>query len=64
LSLVKLRDANTKQMFIQRIADYAKTHPKGAWITGGTWDHALWGGELPQASWIDSVTPHPLIRDI
>ena len=56
LASVQLRDANTKQMFIQRIADYAKTIPKGSWITGGTWDHTLWGGELPQAAWIDSVT--------
>jgi predicted amidohydrolase YtcJ len=56
LSSVKLRDANTKQLFIQRIADFAKTLPAGTWITGGTWDHTLWGGELPQATWIDSVT--------
>ena len=55
---VQLRDANTKQIFIQRIADFAKTVPKGTWITGGSWDHTLWGGELPQASWIDSVTPY------
>ncbi len=56
LASVQLRDANTKQLFIQRIADYAKILPKGTWITGGTWDHTLWGGELPQAAWIDSVT--------
>ena len=58
LASVQLRDANTKQIFIQRIADFAKTVPKGTWITGGNWDHTLWGGELPQASWIDSVTPY------
>ena len=58
LASVQLRDATTKQMFIQRIEDFAKTLPKGAWITGGSWDHTLWGGELPEASWIDSVTPY------
>ncbi|MGH7635774.1 MAG: amidohydrolase, partial [Gemmatimonadaceae bacterium] len=25
-------------------------------ITGGNWDHTLWGGELPQRDWIDAVT--------
>src|SRR5215471_11475987 len=58
LASVQLRDANTKQIFIQRIRDFAKTVPAGVWITGGNWDHTLWGGELPQASWIDSVTPN------
>jgi predicted amidohydrolase YtcJ len=54
---VKLRDARTKSEFIQRIAAYARTLPRGAWITNGDWDHTNWGGELPHRSWIDSVTP-------
>ena len=29
----------------------------GAWITGGDWDHTLWGGELPARDWIDAATP-------
>ena len=57
LSSVQLRDANTKELFIQRIADFAQQIPDGIWITGGDWDHSLWGGELPTAAWIDSVTP-------
>jgi predicted amidohydrolase YtcJ len=57
LASVQLRDANTKALFIQRITDFAKTVAPGTWITGGDWDHTLWGGELPQASWIDSITP-------
>jgi predicted amidohydrolase YtcJ len=56
LSSVQLRDAKTKKEFIQRIADFAKTQPKGAWITSGDWDHENWGGELPSRDWIDSVT--------
>lgn len=61
LASVQLRDAKTKKIFIQRIADFAKTVPAGTWITGGDWDHTLWGGELPEASWIDAVTPdHPV----
>ena len=57
LASVQLRDARTKVEFITRIRDYARTLPKGAWITNGDWDHTNWGGELPSRSWIDSVTP-------
>ena len=57
LSSVKLRDASTPAEFIARIKAYAKTIPRGAWITDGDWDHTLWGGELPTRQWIDSVTP-------
>lgn len=61
LSSVQLRDARTKEEFISRIRDFARTLPKGAWITRGDWDHTLWGGELPARQWIDSVTPdHPV----
>jgi predicted amidohydrolase YtcJ len=56
LASVQLRDATTKALFIQRIADFAKTVSPGTWITGGDWDHTLWGGQLPEASWIDSIT--------
>lgn len=58
LSSVQLRDASTPEEFTRRIRDYAATVPPGAWITGGDWDHTLWGGELPRHDWIDSVTPN------
>lgn len=57
LASVQLRDAATKEEFVRRIGAFAKTMPKGAWITNGDWDHTLWGGELPRKEWIDSVTP-------
>ncbi len=57
LASVQLRDAKTRQEFIQRIAGFAKTLPKGTWIRNGDWDHTNWGGELPTRAWIDSVTP-------
>ena len=56
LASVQLRDAKTPEDFIQRIADYAQTIPKGVWILGGDWDHENWGGELPNKDWIDEVT--------
>ncbi len=62
LASVQLRDAATKQAFVDRIRDFAASAPEGAWITGGNWDHSLWGGELPAKDWIDAVTPtHPVL---
>lgn len=58
LSSVQLRDAKTKDEFIDRIKKFAETVPAGTWITGGNWDHENWGGELPSHDWIDAVTPN------
>ena len=61
LSSVQLRDARTPDEFVKRIRDFAANVPAGTWITGGDWDHELWGGTLPERSWIDSITPnHPV----
>ena len=56
LASVQLRDAKTPAEFIRRIKEFAKTVKPGTWIIGGAWDHQLWGGELPDRVWIDSVT--------
>jgi predicted amidohydrolase YtcJ len=58
LASVQLRDAKTPAEFISRLRAFASTVPPETWITGGDWDHQNWGGELPQRSWIDSVTPN------
>ncbi|MFQ5538318.1 MAG: amidohydrolase [Gemmatimonadota bacterium] len=61
LSGVNLRNAATPEEFARRIGDFAAALPPGTWITGGDWDHELWGGELPRREWIDSLTPaHPV----
>jgi predicted amidohydrolase YtcJ len=61
LASVQLRDARTREEFVARIGAFAKTVPAGTWITGGDWDHQLWGGEQPARDWIDAVTPdHPV----
>jgi predicted amidohydrolase YtcJ len=61
LASVQLRDAKTREEFVRRIQAFAATVPAGTWITGGDWDHSLWGGELPRRDWIDAVTPdHPV----
>ena len=61
LASVQLRDAPTKAEFVARIRAFAATVPAGTWITGGDWDHSLWGGAPPSRAWIDAVTPdHPV----
>jgi predicted amidohydrolase YtcJ len=57
LSAVDLRDATTPEEFARRLEDYAANLDEGEWILGGDWDHELWGGDLPDRDWIDSVTP-------
>ncbi len=62
LSSVDLRNAPTPEEFARRIGDFATTLPPGSWITGGDWDHEMWGGELPRREWIDALTPeHPVL---
>lgn len=61
LTSVQLRDAATREEFVSRVKTFAATVPPGTWITGGDWDHTLWGGELPRRDWIDAATPdHPV----
>ncbi|MAT71172.1 MAG: amidohydrolase [Planctomycetaceae bacterium] len=57
LTSVQLRDAATAEEFAKRIGEFAAKLPPGEWITGGDWDHTLWGGELPDRRWIDAATP-------
>ncbi len=58
---VDLRDAATPDEFSRRIGAFARSIPPDRWITGGDWDHELWGGELPRRDWIDSLTAeHPV----
>ncbi|MFN3135043.1 MAG: amidohydrolase [Candidatus Kryptonium sp.] len=55
LMSVDLRNAKTPDEFALKIKEYAEKNP-GKWITGGDWDHELWGGELPRKEWIDKYT--------
>jgi hypothetical protein len=57
LASVDLRDAATPAEFARRLGEFARTLKPGEWITGGDWDHEMWGGALPERAWFDSVTP-------
>ncbi|MGA8595787.1 MAG: amidohydrolase [Bryobacteraceae bacterium] len=57
LAGVQLRDAKSESEFRKRLADFAKSRPKGEWILGGDWDHENWRpAELPTHQLIDEVT--------
>ncbi len=58
LASVQLGDSNSEAEFRQRIADYAKSQPKGTWILEGEWDHERWSpARLPIHQLIDDATP-------
>ena len=58
LASVQLRDATSEAEFRKRIADFARTRPKGEWIVDGNWDHEKWTpARLPIHELIDDVTP-------
>lgn len=58
LQEVQLKDAASPKEFADKIAQRARTTPKGEWITGGDWDEQKWSpAELPTKELIDSVTP-------
>ena len=57
LDNVQLNDATSAKEFARRIAERAKTTPKGSWILGGDWDETKWTpAEYPTKELIDSVT--------
>jgi len=58
LDQIQLGDATSVEEFARRIAERAKTTPKGQWIEGGDWDETKWTPpNLPTKDVIDSVTP-------
>jgi predicted amidohydrolase YtcJ len=59
LTNVRLKDADSPEEFARRLAEYAKTLPKGEWITGGDWDdQAFKTPQLPTRQMIDAATPN------
>lgn len=56
---VQLKDTGSPQEFARRIAERAKSIPKGQWILGGNWDEQNWTPpQLPTKALIDPVTPN------
>ncbi|MGN6595181.1 amidohydrolase [Sphingopyxis terrae] len=57
LSQPSLRDVDTREAFVERIARAARALGPGEWLQGGNWDQDRWGGAMPSRDWIDAVTP-------
>ena len=61
LTAVNLKEAGSKNTFINILKKYIAGLNDNRWIKGGNWDHEGIGGELPTKEWIDSVTGnHPV----
>ena len=61
LITVHLGTANSQAEFKERVANFAGTLPKGAWLRNGLWDHQRWNPPvLPDHRLIDEVSgDHP-----
>src|SRR5246500_2060392 len=61
LITVHLGTANSQAEFKERVAQFAGTLPKGAWLRNGLWDHQRWNPPvLPDHQLIDDVSgDHP-----
>jgi predicted amidohydrolase YtcJ len=58
LAQVQLKDAHSPEELARRIAQHAKTLPRGEWVTGGTWDdQAFDHPRLPTRADVDALTP-------
>ena len=53
---IKTQGSDSKQEFVSRIQNYVNDLPEDEWIAGGSWDHEMWGGELPHKNWVDEHT--------
>lgn len=57
LDRIQLNDAESKAVFVERIAKAAAKLSKGQWLLGGNWDEQRWSpAELPTKELIDPVT--------
>lgn len=55
LGRVDLRHASSKQAVITAVREAAQKLPPGEWVLGGAFNDNLWGGGLPDATWLDEV---------
>ncbi len=58
LADIQLRDAASREEFVNRIRLKAEQLEKGEWILNGNWDHTQFVPVcLPAKEWIDGITP-------
>ncbi len=63
LLAVPLTGVPSAEEMQKRVADAVARHKAGEWITGGGWDHTLWGEKrFPNRQQLDAVSPkNPVI---
>ncbi len=65
LDSIQLNDATSATEFARRVAERARSTPKGEWILNGDWDETKWTPpQLPTKKLIDPATPdNPVFLD-
>src|SRR5262245_19985827 len=60
-SQVDLTDVETEEEAVRRVAEHAKTVPKGEWILGRGWDEGAWANRYPDMRLLSEKVPdHPV----
>lgn len=61
LSRVSLFGIETEQEAVKKIAEFAKSVPKGEWIVGQGWDEGAWANRYPDKHLLTEAVPdHPV----
>jgi predicted amidohydrolase YtcJ len=55
VNTVKLEGLETLEAFQKRLAEFAKSHPKLTWITGGGWGYSAFPNQTVDKKYIDAV---------
>jgi predicted amidohydrolase YtcJ len=60
-SQVDLTDVQTEEEAVRRVAERAKTVPKGEWVLGRGWDEGAWANHYPDMRLLSEKVPdHPV----
>ncbi|DBA97126.1 hypothetical protein WJX77_007862 [Trebouxia sp. C0004] len=57
LSWVDLRHADSRAAVAEAVEAAVAQAPSSQWVMGHGWEETHWGGALPDADWIDGVSP-------
>jgi hypothetical protein len=61
LDQVDLIDVDTEEEAVARVAERAKSVPKGSWIVGRGWDEGAWANRYPDKALLSEAVPdHPV----
>eukprot|EP00192_Tetraselmis_astigmatica_P008994 CAMPEP_0117649734 /NCGR_PEP_ID=MMETSP0804-20121206/1146_1 /TAXON_ID=1074897 /ORGANISM="Tetraselmis astigmatica, Strain CCMP880" /LENGTH=644 /DNA_ID=CAMNT_0005455523 /DNA_START=86 /DNA_END=2020 /DNA_ORIENTATION=- len=64
MDALNLAGIGSPQELAQAVQAAVVAAEPGEWVLGHSWDEASWGGQLPEASWIDQVSQDvPVVLD-